>query len=317
MRTMRAVGAEAGGAVMATGIVSVAMLADGRTTLSRVLLVLTAASWALLGALFFARLAFDRARWLREARRPASLTAVAGSAVLGTRVTLLGWTWVGWVLLVIATALYAALIGSVLRARPLPRTGGEFLAVVAPQSLAVLAASLGGRLGASWPALLALAPFVLGLLAYPVVLARFELAQLRAGAGEHWISGGALAISTLACADIARAATRIHETLRIASLALWALTIAWLPLLIVAELGWRRVAYDARRWATVFPLGMYSVMSSATGSTANVHALVDLGNAWAWVALAAWAVTAMGLVRSAIRAVRAPAGGSVRPRARP
>lgn len=313
---MRAVGAEAGGAVMATGIVSVAMLADGRTTLSRVLLVLTAASWALLGALFFARLAFNRGRWLREARRPSSLTAVAGSAVLGTRVTLLGWTWVGWVLLVIATALYAALIGSALRG-PLPRTGGGFLVVVAPQSLAVLAASLGGRLGASWPALLALAPFVLGLVAYPVVLARFELAQLRAGAGEHWISGGALAISTLACADIARAATRIHETLRIASLALWALTIAWLPLLIAAELGWRRVAYDARRWATVFPLGMYSVMSSATGSTANVHALVDLGNAWAWVALAAWAATAMGLVRSAIRGFRAPAGGSSRPRARP
>jgi tellurite resistance protein TehA-like permease len=305
---------------MATGIVSIAMLSDGRTALSRALLVITAASWALLGAPFFARLAADRGGWRREAQRPASLTAVAGTAVLGTRLTLAGWTWAGWTLLAIATALYVALIGGVLRRGPFPRTGAGFLVVVAPQSLAVLAASLAGRIEASWPALVGLAPFAIGLVGYVVVLPRFDLAALRSGAGEHWISGGALAISTLACADIARAATphpAIHDPLRIASLALWALTIVWLPFLFAGELGWRRIAYDVRRWATVFPLGMYSVMSSATGGMAGIRPLVDLGNAWAWVALVAWTATAAGLTRSAVRiAVRSRASRSDVPRPR-
>jgi tellurite resistance protein TehA-like permease len=130
---------------------------------------------------------------------------------------------------------------------------------------------------------------------------------LRIAAGDHWIAGGAIAISTLACAAIAQATAvshtlvGIHEPLRIASFVLWALTVAWLPVLIVAEVRWRRPSCDARRWATVFPLGMYSVMSSATGSVASIHALVEFGNDWAWVALAAWVATTVGMARRVAR----------------
>jgi hypothetical protein len=45
----QALGPDAGGAVMATGIVSVAIRADGHETLSLALLALTATAWALLG----------------------------------------------------------------------------------------------------------------------------------------------------------------------------------------------------------------------------------------------------------------------------
>jgi hypothetical protein len=51
-----------GAIVMGTGIVSVALLLDGRVTLSRVLLVCTAAAWIVLGGLLAGRWLRDRAR---------------------------------------------------------------------------------------------------------------------------------------------------------------------------------------------------------------------------------------------------------------
>ncbi len=292
--------AESGGAVMATGIVSVALYYQGFQTLSRVLLAVCALTWAILGALVVSALLIDFRHAREEATRPAALTAVAGTAVLGVRLTLLGWSWAGWALLVISAALPALLLPALARAGPLPRTGGSFLVVVAVQSLAVLAATLGSSTVRTWPALVALAPFVVGLAAYPVVLARFDVSELRHGAGDHWVSGGALAITTLSCAQIAhalsvsRGPTGLHDPLRIASLVLWGMTMAWLPALIAAEIRWPRPSYDVARWATVFPLGMYSVMSTATGSVAGVDGLVQFGHVAAWVAFAAWAATAVG-----------------------
>jgi tellurite resistance protein TehA-like permease len=303
MTGLRAAGPEAGGAVMATGIVSIAIQADGQETLSRVLLVIATLSWGLLGGLFLVRLRRDRDRWRGEAARPAALTGVAGTAVVGARLTGLGWSWAGWLLLAIATVLYVVLLSEWIRERSVPSAGVGFLLVVAPESLAVLAATLGARVGIAWPALAALVPFAAGLGAYPVVLAHFDArAQLRFGVGDQWVSGGALAISTLACARIAEATASYHDlaglhaTLRIASLVLCALTLAWLPVLVGAEVRSPRPGYDVRRWATVFPLGMYSAMSVATGELAGVLPLVTFGKAWAWVALAAWVVTTLGSI---------------------
>ncbi len=285
---------------MATGIVSVAFLGDGLQTLSRALLVLTASLWLLLGALFLYRLWLHRRRWLHEARQPSSLTAVAASAVLGVRLTLLGWTWAGWALLVAAAALCLILLGGQRNTHGVPSTGAAFLFVVAPQSVAVLAAAVAGRLTLTWLAFGALFPFAFGLAVYVLALTRFDFSQLRNGAGDQWVSGGAIAISTLACAELAEATTTIrtlgglHVPLRSASLMLWVLTIAWLPALIVGEARSTRPRFDMRRWATVFPLGMYSVMSVTTGAATGSTWMVEFGRAWAWVALAAWLATSIG-----------------------
>ena len=301
MTGLRAAGPEAGGAVMATGIVSIAIQADGQEALSRGLLVIATLAWGLLGGLFLVRLRHDPGRWRGEAARPAALTGVAGTTVVGAGLTEFGWLWAGWVLLAIAAILYLVLLSEWMSERSIPTAGVGFLLVVAPESVAVLAATLADRVGIAWPALAALVPFVAGLGAYPVVLAHFDArVQLRRGAGDQWVSGGALAISTLACARIAEATASYHDlaglhaTLRIASLVLCALTIAWLPVLVGAEIRSPRPTYDVRRWATVFPLGMYSVMSVATGEITSVQALVTFGKAWAWVALAAWVVTTLG-----------------------
>ena len=295
---------------MATGIVSVAMRSDGHDGLSLALLVITAAAWMSLGVLFVDRLCRDRVRWRHEAARPSSLTAVAATAVLGADLTLHGWSWAGWALLAIATALCLVLLGNLARVRTRLSTGAGFLVVVGPQSLAVLAASLADRSGSRWLTVGALLLFAFGIGAYAFVLTRFEFSQLRTGAGDHWVSGGALAISALACAEIGFATTvshtlaAIHEALRIASLVLWGLTMAWLPVLIGAEVGRRRPSYDVRRWATVFPLGMYSVMSFSVGAIAGVAWIVDFARAWAWLALAAWVATTIGAARAVRAGVR-------------
>lgn len=174
---------------MATGIVSVAILDEQATTLSRVLLAVCAVTWAILAALLVAAVLFDFRRAREEATRPAALTAVAGTAVLGVRLTVLGWSWAGWALLAIAAALPALLLPALARDGPLPRTGGSFLVVVALQSLAVLAATMASSTFRTWPALAALAVSAVGLVAYPAVLARFDVSELRYGAGDHWVSG--------------------------------------------------------------------------------------------------------------------------------
>lgn len=293
---------------MATGIVSVAMLGASQLAISRVLLALTGLLWLLLVAAFVRRLWREREGWLADAVRPASLTAVAATAVLGARVAQLGWSWTGWVLLATASVLCLALGAAATPEGFRTRTGASFLLVVALQSVAVLAALLADRTESGLTAVAALVPFALGLALYVPVVVRFDYGQLQAGAGDHWISGGSLGITTLACAEISRAlsatntATWLADPLRITALAMWGLTIAWLPLLVIAELRWRRMAYDVRRWATVFPLGMYAAMSDAAGSVGRAHGLVEFGRVWAWVALAAWLSVALGWCTARLRA---------------
>ncbi len=298
----RALGPDAGSAVMATGIVSVAMRAVGAETLSLLLLVITASAWVLLSGVFLGRLCFDRGRWRREAAQPAALTAVAATSVLGARLTLAGWTWLGWAMLVIASGSCLVLLVLGARVRTLPRVGAAFLVVVAPQSLAVLAATLGHRLGLDWPAAIGLLAFAFGLRAYGLVLRRFDFDQLRTGTGDQWVAGGALAISALAFGQIAADLFAGSDVSQAASVVLWGTAIAWLPALIITELRWPRPRYDVRRWATVFPLGMYSVMSFAVGGLAGATWISDFGRASAWVALAALAAAAFGSVRRVTRA---------------
>jgi hypothetical protein len=93
---------------MGTGIVSVALWLNGDKTIARILLAITGLMWATLALLAGARAARDRAGFWADAQTPPALTAVAGTAVLGTGLTALGWSWAGIALLVVATGVGAA-----------------------------------------------------------------------------------------------------------------------------------------------------------------------------------------------------------------
>ena len=107
-RLLAATPPASGAVVMGTGIVSIGLSLDGQETISRVLLILAAVIWAALAVLLPARAARDRARFRADVRTLAALTSVAGTAVLGTRLTVLGWDWAGVALLAIALVLWAA-----------------------------------------------------------------------------------------------------------------------------------------------------------------------------------------------------------------
>ena len=191
---------------MGTGIVSVALFLDDRETLSRILLLIAATAWITLGMILVARAVRDHARFRVETQSPAALTGVAGTAVLGTLLVLFGWYSVGVVLLVIALALWLRLVVTVLRSWIVPTVGVSFILTVSTESLALLAATLSLSGHTHWLLGISLIPFVLGLASYLFVLARFDFRQLAVGHGDHWVSGGALAISTLVAGKVLIAA---------------------------------------------------------------------------------------------------------------
>jgi hypothetical protein len=309
-RILTAIPPASGAVVMGTGIVSVGLSLDHHETLSRVLLVIAAVVWIGLGLLLGGRALLDRPRVHREARSPPALTGVASTSVLGTRLVLLGWNWAGIALLAIAFCLWLVLLAPVLRNWVTPTVGVSLVLTVSTESLAVLAAALAAPEHADWLLYAAFVPFVLGLAFYGFVISRFDLRQLVVGHGDHWITGGALAISTLAAGKITLSARSLHElaglggTLKTVSLVLWGLTIAWLPALVAVEVLHPRLGYDVRRWSTVFPVGMYAACSFVDGTAAAASAITDFARIWVWVSVAVWLVVFAGMLRRGAQLAR-------------
>ncbi|MGC9536895.1 tellurite resistance/C4-dicarboxylate transporter family protein [Streptomyces sp. UG1] len=295
----------AGAAVMATGIVSVALHQSGYENLSRIALVLACATWLGLAGAFIARLLWDRPRWLEEAATPAALTGIAATAVLGTRFAALGWEPLAWALLALAALLWPGLLLAVVRHWRHRMPGAVFLGCVATQGLVVLAATLAAAQNTAWPAHAALVLFWLGLVLYAVALARFDLRQIARGAGDHWVAGGAMAISALAGAKLLGAEgpdlylwnNDDTDVLRTVTAALLVLDLTWYAVLLIAEMRWPRPHYDVRRWATAFPMGMTAAATLSVATALDVPWLETPGEALTWIAVAAWLTATAAAVR--------------------
>ena len=123
------------------------------------------------------------------------------------------------------------------------------------------------------------------------------------GHGDQWVAGGALAISALACVKIIQAGdalgrlTSLHGFLTVVALVLWCLAILWLGPLIAAEALRPRLSYDVRRWATVFPLGMYAASSFALSQVTRITWISTLARVWTWLAVTVSVFVLAGLIR--------------------
>ncbi|MFJ8389956.1 tellurite resistance/C4-dicarboxylate transporter family protein [Streptomyces sp. NPDC094438] len=290
----------AGAAVMATAIISVGLHLNGAEALSRLWLAMAAALWCLLALDFVTRLLRDRDRWSSEADTPPALTAVAATTVLGTRLSVLGWQIVACALLALAAVIWPGLLIAVVRHWQRRMPGAAFLVCVATQGLAVLAATLSLAGQGDWLGRAALAALVLGLVLYGEALVRFDFREVRAGAGDQWIGGGALAISALAASKLTLSpwwTGAAHTALRTLTLVLLALSLSWCAALLIAEARRPRLHYDVRRWSTVFPLGMTAVASLSTAAATHVDWPHTLGQVLLWIALAAWVLAFAGFVR--------------------
>lgn len=303
-----------GAVVMGTGIVSIALALDRHDTLSDILLVICAVIWVALAWLLPARAISGPERFEDDLGHPTALTSIAGTGVLGTRLTLLGgWNTVAAVLLVIALLIWFLLVPGVLYHWRTPTIGASFILTVATESLGLLAAALAGAGRSSWLLYAALVPFVLGLCFYAFVLSRFQFRQLLVGTGDHWVTGGALAISTVTAGRIALAARSTGAlsgelgVLKTVALVLWCLTMCWLPGLLICELLRPRLRYTVRRWSTVFPVGMYAACSFIVGAVTQIHAIAGFARIWVWVALAVWLAVFLAMLGRAPGLARAPA----------
>ncbi|MCX5092319.1 tellurite resistance/C4-dicarboxylate transporter family protein [Streptomyces sp. NBC_00365] len=303
----------AGAVVMATGIVSVALRLTGYEVLSGIAFAVACAVWLGLAVSFTARLLWERERWLAEAGTPGSLTAVAATAVLGTRFSVAGRQTVAEALLALATVLWPWLLVRVTRQWRGRMPGTVFLGCVATESLAVTAATIAAAESAAWLAHAALVLFWLGLVLYGFALARFEWRQVITGAGDHWIVGGALSVSALAGAKLISADSASlylwnfddRGVLRAVTVALLVLDLAWCVVLLAAEAVWPRLRFDVRRWSTVFPLGMTAATTLSVGTAMDVPGLRTPGQVMLWIAVAAWLVVAAGTVRYYVAATAA------------
>lgn len=289
----------AGAAVMAAGILSVGLHLIGQGALSIAALVFAAALWLVLAADFTARLLGDRRRFHAEADTPAALTAVAATAVLGSRIAVLGWQPVALALLALAAALWPGLLIAVLRHWGHRMPGAAFLVCVATQGLAVLAGTLATTTGHDWLGRAALAAFCLGLLLYVEALVRFDFREVASGAGDHWVAGGALSITALAGSDLTASPLWTgwaHQGLRAVTLVTLGLSLSWYVVLLAAEALHPRTRYDVRRWASVFPLGMTATACLSVAAPAGVGWLRPLGTVLLWIAVGAWVLTFAALV---------------------
>jgi tellurite resistance protein TehA-like permease len=122
----------------------------------------------------------------------------------------------------------------------------------------------------------------------------------------------ALAISALAAGKATEAAAALgqfsdqHEVLTTSTLVLWCLAMVWLVPLATAEVLRPRLTYDVRRWATVFPLGMYAACSLATGQVTGITGIADFGHVWTWVAFTVSLLALAGLLRHGWPVLRGP-----------
>ena len=323
--------------VMGTGIVSVGMRNHGLTTFSMVLLWLTAAGYALLLVLTVIRAAaFPKA--LRgdfddPARGFRFFTFVAGTAVLGTRLTLSGHRHTALVLLAVAGVAWillgyvvpwTAVLGREDRPVIASANGTWFIWVVASQSIAVLAAALEPSTGTGRRelALLAVFSWSVGVFLYAAagifVAARMMLYPLKPIdlTPPYWVAMGATAITVLAGARIVQMADApmVNVTRGLiagASVVFWAFG-TWLIPVLVAAGWWRHVThriplrYQATLWSIVFPLGMYGVAGHYLGSADHLPIVRVIGENETWVALGAWSLTFIAMLVHLLRTLVLP-----------
>ncbi|QNN46283.1 tellurite resistance/C4-dicarboxylate transporter family protein [Thermomonas brevis] len=325
--------------VMATGILSLAAHLLGIPMLPEALLALNWCLFVVIGALALLRLYWHPRAVLGDLfdhlNAPGFFTFVAACSILGSQSVLIGGSlrtaialgvagllgWIGF-----TYAIFTVL--TVKRDKPgLDRgiNGGWLLAVVATQSMAVLAALLAPE--APQPLRMELNFFALSmwlwggmlyiwmmsLIFYRYTFFAFSPADL---SPPYWINMGAMAISTLAGSLLilnAPHAPFLHSMLPFLkgfTVFYWATGTWWIPMLAVLAVwrhGIRRFpfAYDPMYWGAVFPLGMYAASTLRMMEALQLPFLGRLPHAAFAVGMAAWTLLFVGQLRALRRHWRA------------
>jgi tellurite resistance protein TehA-like permease len=330
------------GLVMATGVVSLAASMMGYSRLGFSLFYLNIAQYAVLWALYGLRAWLYPRRFFGDmvAHRtgPGYFTIVAGTGVLASQFLVLHENVLaGIALWLLGVLLWFALTYTIFTAftikRRKPRldkgiAGGWLLAVVATQAISVSSALLAARTGQPFRLelnLVALAMWLWGGMLYiwmiSLIFYRYMFFRFTAGdlAPPYWIDMGAMAISTLAGALMIGNApgapylASLLPFLKGTTVLYWATGTWWIPMLVVLEIwryGYKRfpIEYDPLYWGAVFPLGMYAACTWQMDRVMGFGFLWGIAHAFLYIAVAAWAVTFVGMLLALVRDLKPPPG---------
>lgn len=333
--------------VMATGILSIAAWDFDLPVLATSLFALNLAAYAVLAVLTVLRVArYPRLFFgdMTDHRLgPGFFTAVAGSCILGVQFLVIGNSVAAATgFLALGIVLWIGLTYTIFTAFTVKRdkpsleqglTGAWLIAVVATQSIAVLAALVARE----WPQphrlelnFFALSMWLWGGMFYiwiiSLIFYRYSFFAFSPSdlTPPYWINMGAMAISTLAGARLventpdAPFLASLLPFLKGFTVLYWATGTWWIPMLLVLGV-WRHIfqrfplRYDPLYWGAVFPLGMYSVATRQMAMALDLPFLGPLPWAMFVAALAAWTLAFAGLlweVRKLLPGTRAGPGAS-------
>lgn len=314
--------------VMATGIAALACQLEKIPTLPGILFAINLAAYVILWVLTILRVRYHPQRFFSDfgshPRGPGFFTTVAATSVLGVQfavqlqmaaVAQLLWWFAFALWLVLTYAIFTAL--TVRRNKPAFEdgiNGGWLVAVVATQSLVVLACTImPGRVNSEavmfgltllWLAGGMLYIWMISLIFYRYTFFRFNPQDLTP---PYWINMGAMAISTLAgvllinIADQSPLLVSLLPFLKGMTLLFWATATWWIPMLVILGV-WRHVyhkvplTYDPLYWGAVFPLAMYAVATHRLAESFSLPFLLIIPRLFIGLALTTWLLTFLGLV---------------------
>jgi len=316
--------------VMATGIISIAAYLLEMVGLARGLLVVNIGAYAVLAILLLVRLTlfFPRLKqdFTDHIRGPGFFTVIAGTCVLGTQLMIvIGQSTAATVLWLIAILLWLIVMYgfffsvTVHENKPTLEkglNGAWLIAVVSTQSISVLGTLLTARWEAYRETILffTFCMFLVGCMLYVLLITlifyRFTFVNVTTASltPPYWINMGAVAITTLAGARLILAAPgwsflgEVLPFLKGFTLLFWAAGTWWIPLLFMLGI-WRHIykrfplRYDPQYWGMIFPLGMYTVCTHRLSGVTELQWLDIVPKYFVFVALAAWGVTFLGLLR--------------------
>lgn len=315
---------------MATGIISIAAWDFGFAILSVGLLAFNLIAYAILAVLTVLR-AFRYPRLfftdMTDHRiGPGFFTIVAGSCVLGSQLLIIAHSLIAAIVfLALGVLLWILLTYTIFTAFTIKLnkpsleeglTGAWLIAVVATQSVAVLAALIAQ----DWPQpyrlelnFFALSMWLWGGMFYiwiiSLIFYRYSFFAFSPSdlTPPYWINMGAMAISTLAGARLVENApdapflASLLPFIKGFTVFYWATGSWWIPMLLVLGV-WRHIIqrfpfrYDPLYWGAVFPLGMYSVATRQMMLALDLPFLGPLPWVMFVAAVSAWALVFAGLL---------------------
>jgi tellurite resistance protein TehA-like permease len=312
--------------VMATGIISNALYFEGHRGLSDALFACNVVVYPyLLAATLIRAVRFGRALWadLINPRLVFSFfTIVAATDVFGIGLNLRGLASFALAMWLFALVLWFGLIYLSFGVLTFLNTahgtnvvhGGWLIAIVGTESLVILGTQVApplGQFGTTifvlihmlWGIGLALYGIFIVLFAHRIFFLEFEPEDITP---LLWVVMGAAAISTNAGSTLILTDSHLPflQSMRPfidgVTLIMWAWGTWWIPLLILFGV-WKHVVlrlpiiYTPMLWSLVFPLGMYALASLRLSLASDFPPLRAVSLTMVWVALAAWAATAVGL----------------------